>query len=389
MSQNPQPKRLSSVIGRIKDYQVKLASGESQVPEKDPNCTGGVSVPKHPDGDNLAKLNLPSDSRKENAAAPSQLTDKDTNPAGVGEGQVPATKPGDPKDESVSKPNDPLSKIAGVTARINALRKAPVAAPAAAPTKSAAAGAANDAVAGDIELTPEFHFKLASAILETDEGVAFAERVLAKKAGQSAAAEMIHNARMAQAQFEAIGHAYEENLQKEASAQAEGLAMAQEMFKNASAEEKEQIVKFATVHSRNLSRIAKPWIKSAYMQGTEDAASMMDSPEGQEQIPGGGDPGVEGGGPASLEEIAQILMQLVQEGKISEQEAQQIAQELAQAEGGEGGAGAPGGPGGADAAGAAPAGGGEPDGDEMPPGAAPEEPAEKAASELVRSLIKI
>lgn len=369
--QNPQPKRMSAVVGRIQAYQTKVASGESQVPEKDPNCQGHVAIPKGA-GDDMTKLNLPADARKENAAAPSQLTDKDTHPAGVGEGQVPATKPGDPKDEAATKPNDPLSKIAGAVNRIQTLRKsasAPAAAPAAPVAKQAGEGKTNDAVAGDIQLTPEFHFKLASAILDEEEGIAFAEKILAKKAGQAMAAQMIANAREAQAKFEALGAAYEEQLNKEAAAQQAGLQAAEEMFKNATAEQREQIVKFATVHERNLSRIADPLMKAAYMQGADDAAAMMDTPEGQEpQLPGGGE------GPASIEEIGQILMQLVQSGEISEQDAAQVLQELQAAEqGGEG----------AEAGAHA-----EPDSDNLPPGAAPETPEEKQASEFIAGLIK-
>ena len=82
--------------------------------------------------------------------------------------------------------------------------------------------------------------------------------------------------------------------------------------------------------------------------------------------------------------MAQVLEELVQSGKIQEDEAVQILQAIQQQEGGGAGpeGGAPAGP-----EGGAPAGGGEPDGDEMPPGAAPEAPEEKQASEFVRSLI--
>ena len=115
-----------------------------------------------------------------------------------------------------------------------------------------------------------------------------------------------------------------------------------------------------------------PIEKMAYQQGAADAASMMDSvgqaPDGgmgagEPQLPGAED------GPASLDQIAQILIAAVQSGEIDEQTAEQVMAALAQGEGG----GAPGAPG-----------GGDPNAGAVPPEAAEEV---KAASALFKELV--
>ena len=320
----------------------------------DPTDKGGASA-KKTDGDDASLMALPTKG-EQNAAAPAQLTDRDTNPAGVGEGDVPSTAPGDPKDKSVSSPTDALSKIAGnasdIANRIKGLM-APKAAPATEAAKEATVAAV--ATAANIELTPEFHLKLASTILSTQEGVDLALSLLRKQAGVEAANDLMSSAL-------AMHEKYASTAQVESEAE--------QLFKSASAEEQAAIVKFAKIHDFCLSRIENPIEKMAFAQGAQDAAAMDESAAGggEPQLPGG-----EAGGTPSPEEIVQVLQQMVQSGEIDEETAQQVLQILAQ--GGDEAAGDAAGGEDPSAAGAAP---------EQAAGGAEEAPEEvKAASAIL------
>ena len=191
---------------------------------------------------------------------------------------------------------------------------------------------ANEAVASDIQLTPEFHLKLASTILSTQEGVDLSLALLRKQAGVEAANDLMASAL-----------AMHEKYASEAQVESE----VDQLFKSASAEEQAAIVKFAKVHQFCLDRIENPFEKMAFAQGAQDAASMDESAAGggQPQLPGG-----EEGGTPSPEEIVQVLQQMVQSGEIDEETAKQVLQILAQ--GGDEAAG--------DAAGASPDEGADP-----------------------------
>jgi hypothetical protein len=388
------PKSYDAMFARVNAFR-KAASHTP--PEKDPADKGTREIPKDPDVTD-AKLNLPTN-RTPIGPAKEQLTDKDLKPAPFNE-NVPSTVGGDAKDKSVSSPTDPLSKIAKtaseIATRIKAMRGEPVKV-AAAP----APVATNDTVAADIQLTPEFHFKLAAEILSTEEGIAFAEKTLTKRAGQVAAHEMVKSALAAQRQFIELANQQDE-LQKQA---VEHSNVIEGIFKSASAEDKAQMTKIATVHQQVLATITDPEEQLAYMEGCKDAAAMMDSdaqgggqpgqpdPAAGPEIPGGGQ------GPQTLEEVAQLLSQMVESKEIDPQTAQAVMKELAQAEQG-GGAGGPPAPGGAGDAEGAPGGGapGAPGGDAAGggPGAAapaelsgdaePQGPDAKAASVLFRDL---
>ena len=365
-------KNYSDVVAKVKARQQELKQASAAGTETDPADKGTKTIPVDPNATTAAQ-NMPAN--RENTTAPSSVVTTDLKPAPTGQ-EVPATTPGDPKDKSVTAPTDPLSKIAtqtsAIVANILAMQKGAGAAPvAAAPVAPAAAR--TEAVAGDIQLSPEFHFKLASEILATEEGIAFAERLLTKRAGEVAANELIKNACHQQAAFAQI------DAQQAAADQQ--LAVVGDLIKGASAEDQTFISKFASAHALNLSAIADPIEKMAYMQGAGDAAAMTDAEAG------GGKPEIPGAsGPASLEELAQLLDSMVQAKEIDEQTAQQVFQELAQAEqGGAGGGEAPGGAAPAPDAAPAPAEGTPShEAGETP---AKEEAEEKAASALIRELV--
>jgi hypothetical protein len=212
--------------------------------------------------------------------------------------------------------------------------------------------------------------------MATEGGLEAVEPVLMKAAGVEACRTIMSNAAASYDQF--IKQQMEmEEYQKAASAQAS--VEEQEfvaMLKTASANDQEQIVKYATIHSEALNNIEDTLLKQAYMQGAGDAAAMQDSapppgepsPEGQHPEPDGDEGAIPGGGggAASIEEIAQLLAAMVQSGEIDQQTAEGALQELVQAmQGGAAGGGAP--PEGDPMAGGAP-----PEGDPMAGGAPPE-----------------
>ncbi len=385
-------------VKRVKDFQknaaAKSASATDQsqkgnpkgttVSETDPNQQGEMN-PKLTPGESADAQNLPSNRNEIKPAEIPTVVDQ-LNPGEVGT-DVPSTQNGDKKDDAANSPTVDLSKIAtdarSIAARIKAVGvpKSATAAKQTAPTKIAAA---SDLPA---QLGADYLVKLATEILRSEEGVRFAEQVLTKSAGAETARNLLQ---MAQAQHdEYVKEAQAQaEWQKSAAAQEQAFNEAlDELYKNASTEERAQMDKIASVHSAALDKITDPIEKAAYQQGAMDAASMAQSqggdPAAEGQLPGGED------GPASLEQIVQILQQAVQAGEIDPQTAEAVLKDLAgQAGGGDAGAPAPGG----DAGGAMPPGGPEagapPDAGASPEAAAPGDPAELAkAASLFAKLV--
>ena len=208
-----------------------------------------------------------------------------------------------------------------------------------APDNGADKAAAAEAVASDITISQASYAKLASVILESEEGVKFATRILKESKGAEVANQLINAALQAQ-----------ENFQKAAAAEAQGAELADAMFKSASAEDQALIIKYAQVHSASAAEIdadasltaeQKQTAKLAYAQGAMDAAAMQDAPppagvEGAE-APVGDLPGGESAEP-SPEDIMAVIEQLVQSGQLPPEVAQQQMQELGGGEAGEGAA---------------------------------------------------
>lgn len=372
------PLQFASVLERIKTYQTKLAAESSSV--EDPTDKGTVGIPKDPENTD-AKKNLPASAENTGNLEGKNLEDKQLKPVSTGK-NVPGTQDGNKKEE-VSSPTDSLSKIAGrvasVTARLKAAgavkvddvkdptekKKAPM--PKAdkvevvdesAENKDAQGKgktcsadeklAANDSVASDI--SAEALMKLASTIISTEGGMAAVEPILMKAAGIEAARQIMAQATESYTHFVSAQEQYEEQIKQAAEAESLRQAQAekdaeyvQELLKSASEEDKEQITKFASIHGEALGNIEEDFLKAAYVQGAEDAAAMEDAgaaappPEGGDPAAAGAEAGLPGAeGPASLEQIAQLLEAMVQGGEIDEQTAIGILQELAQAEQGGG-----------------------------------------------------
>ena len=361
------PLQFASVLERIKSYQNSKAAADSSS-VTDPADKGTVGIPKDPEATH-AKQNIPENQENNVSNENAKLEDKQLHPVSTGK-NVPSASNGNSK-ENVNSPTESLSKIANrvsaVTAKLKAANENMVpekdkaeatakkpktddveGAPESAENsdkgnktkppfgtknmKGSDKEAANDSVASD--MSPDALLKLAATIMNTEGGLEAVEPVLLKAAGVEAAKQIIeqatqaHNVFMNQ-QYEFNKAAAEQEYLEKYAAEQEAAVMA-DFLKSASAEEKEQIVKFASIHSEALENIEDPMLKQAYMQGAEDAAAMEDA--------GGAElPGAEGG--ASIEQIAELLQAMVEAGEIDEQTAMGVLQELSGAEQGEAAAG--------------------------------------------------
>ena len=357
------PLQFASVLGRIQAYQAKLAADSSSV--QDPADKGTVGIPKDPEA-TPQKQNMPASEENNVSNEGAKLEDKQLHPVSTGK-DVPSTQNGNAK-ENVSSSTEPLSKIANkiksITEKIksssdstpkmvsekdkdeSAAKKPKTDKIEGAPESEANSDkgnktkppfgnasmkekeAANDSLAADI--SPEALLKLASTILATEGGLAAVEPVLLKAAGIEAANQIMKEAAESYDTLLTQQYAYVKQAAEQAqyeeyvkAAAAQELMQLDEVIKSASAEEREQIVKFAKVHGEALSNIEDEMLKQAYMQGAADAAAMEDA--------GGGElPGAEG--PASIEQIAQLLQAMVEAGEIDEQTAMGVLQELAGAD---------------------------------------------------------
>jgi len=257
-------------------------------------------------------------------------------------------------------------------------------------------GGANKS-AGDLQFDPAFHFKIASSLLATEEGMAYAQRLIEAEHGAAEADSIIKAAAFMEQQYNELQ-----------SAEDEGAKVAAQLWDAASPEEQAATIKMANAHFMARESLGSELEKQAYDDGAATAATMQDAgalqappagaapagPDAGAAAPGadagaagaapGGDPS-QGGGEVSDEDIVAVLEQLVQSGEVKPEEAQAIMQALmGGGAGAEGGAGAaPGGEAGAPPADAGAGAGGPP----MPPEEAG--PDAKAAYLLVKSASAI
>jgi hypothetical protein len=354
------PLQFASVLDRIKSFQQsKLAADTSSV--KDPADKGTVGIPRDPEN-TPAKENMPASQDNTGSCEGKNLEDKQLHPASTGK-NVPSAANGNAK-ENASSPTDSLSKIArrvaSVTSKLksagmldakddgekkaekpktdkiegeptsaentdNGNKTKPPFGKVKGKDEKTEKEAANDSVASD--LSPEALMKLASTIIATEGGLAAVEPILMKAAGVEAARQIMTQAVESYGEFVHKQAAYDAYVKQAAYAQEQEDAAFTEFFKSASEKDQKQIVKFASVHGEALNNIENDMLKQAYMQGAEDAAAMEDA--------GGQLPDAEG--PASIEQIAQLLEAMVASGEIDEETAMGILQELAAGSAGDAG----------------------------------------------------
>jgi hypothetical protein len=326
------PRSYEDIMNRIRTAQgvVKSAGADTEALTgiKDPADKGSKAIPDHPEGDSKAKTKLPSgEPTNSESLNKAQIPGDDLKVSGTGK-DVPGTTSGDAKDSKATSPTAPIDKIASIMGRIKDMRT-PKTEPAKEPVKSAAAPVKDETVQ-QMQITPEFHFKLASEILATEEGVQFAERILQKAAGVEAAKELIRAA--GEQQYMMAKAAYEQEQYEAAVAEelAQREAVVAELTKNASAEDLKEIQKIASVHNKVASALVNDFEKQAYQAGAMDAAAMEDAVGEGEEVP------AEAEGPG-IEEMLAILEEAVQSGEIDEETAMAVAEQLMAEAGGEGG----------------------------------------------------
>jgi hypothetical protein len=316
---------------RIRGIAKRASDSEAIKGIKDPAEKGEVTPPNHPDGDSNDKKSLPEQTSTNTSREGQDMTDKDTKPSGTGKNVPPVEQNGNAKEDAATAPDTPLSKIAQTVERIKKLQKSePVkAASETEPNtedRNKAAGQSDDVLQGMDLDSIAMHVKLASTLLQTEEGIEAVEAVLRKQAGAQAAAQLIKEAGE-QEWLWAQAAAQEEELYNQA---AEAEAQWEEFTKTASEEEVAQIVKLAKIHEHAQSGFEYDFEKQAYDMGAQDAAAMeeaMMAEGGEQEIPEEGE--------ISEEEILMLLDEAVQSGELDEETAVALAQELMGGEGGE------------------------------------------------------
>lgn len=312
--------KYNELLERIKIKQAKAAQGDDVNDIKDPTDQGTTSIPKDPNGD-PSKQNTPDSlPNKDKGGDPDQL-EASLNPGETGT-SVPSAKDGNKEDRKATEGGIEGIKSAhlnqaasGLLDKIRTtLNKSASSGkgkpPAASEKKADEKDKTPEGIASEFQFTDDFHIKLASEILKTEEGRRYADGVLRKSLGAEVASNIVKQA------FE-VEQAYQEELNYRHSAEYQ----AQMLFKQASVEDKEVIIKLAKAHSANRNKYETDIEKIAYDQGAMEAAMLMDA-ESEGMIP-------EEGGDVSIEEIIAVIDQLVAEGAIDPAMAEELLQVLA------------------------------------------------------------
>lgn len=342
----------------------------------DPTNAGTVAIPTQPDAEDSGKIGTPSGS-KENKN-PAEDTNRQsigldlTKPGPTGT-DVPAVADGTAADAAATatmgKSAALLANIAATRAKLNLPATSKVASAPVAAAPAPAAQPASD-VATATKQAGEIFRQVGEIICETEEGRAMAQQLIAKKAGQNRALELLQQSKQAAAVYEQAGALYTAE-QQQLAAQEQALV---DEFNKLSPGAQAMARKMA--HICQTEKFNSPDEYAWFVKG---AAMMEDALAAQ----GGGDPAAAGGAPPDMaqmgmdggngelspEAMLQVIEQLVAQGILPEEEAQKIVQELLG-----GGAGGD------------PAAGGAPAGDPAAGGSPEDAAAAKEAAAIVASL---
>ena len=182
--------------------------------------------------------------------------------------------------------------------------------------KKEAAEKSAEEVASDFNMEANAYKKIASLVLGYQEGRELLDALADKELGKQAAEQLIMEA--------------EELGQKEAAVaqqQAEEQAYIQKLASTATQDDVKSMEKMAAIHRNAINSYQYDFEKAAYDAGAEAGAMAADEADGM--VPGND------GEDISIEEIAEIVMAMVESGEIDPQMAEAILAELAGA-GGEG-----------------------------------------------------
>lgn len=350
----------TELFARVDAFQKKATAKKAGAIPADPRDKGTTSVPADSDGTDPSKLMLPNGSRPENTAGgvPDGVTDSASG-VGQGKGVSPSTttRPDELPIPGGGEKSARIARVTAVASKVSEWMKgasttigAPVTAPAAPAAAAPAAKSATAAAEVPLALTDDYHIKLASAFLSTEEGRTIAANYLEKQAGIEVANQLMQGATAmhtelvkaanARVEMEKVANAA---MQTEINNLDEELRMLPEAVRN-------QVIKTSNAHVHQLSRIEDPTLQAFYKQGAADAAMMEQAAAGAPPggAPAGGDPAAAGGqlpgseeGPMSMEEIVEVVQQLVQSGQLPPEVAQQFLSELESKMSGQGQPGGP------------------------------------------------
>jgi hypothetical protein len=320
------------------------ASGAGDEPsETDPQETT-PPTPVKDDGDNADLLVVPEQAvsaQNSDGSAENNIPDAaEASGAAPGTSEttdVTANTAQQKQDEAVDDPvtakvaNEGLTLAEKIKQRLMGKQAAqpvaaqPVAAqPVAAQPVATQEKSATDEVASDFDMNPNAYRKIAGLVLGYQEGRDLLDKLADREMGKQAAQQLIMEA-------EQLG-AEEIAVEQQQSKQAQYV---NHLANQATEEDVSDIRKMASVHQSAYGAYNTKYERFAYDAGAKQAAAAMDEADGM--IPG--DTGEE----PSIEEIAEIIMQMVESGELDPALAEQILAELA---GGGGGMAPPGAEGG-------------------------------------------
>jgi len=173
-------------------------------------------------------------------------------------------------------------------------------------------------VASDFDMEPDAYKKIAHLVLGYEEGRDMLNTLADKELGKQAAEQLIAEAE----------HLGEQEIEQEKQA-SEQQAYIEKLAAEASESDVAVMKKMAAIHTKAISEYEYDFEKEAYDVGAEQAAAAADEEDGM--IPGNA------GEEVSIEEIAQIVMAMVESGELDPQLAEAILAELAGGAAGAGG----------------------------------------------------
>ena len=305
---------LNSARERVKSASVKVAADEEALTGiKDPNEQGVVAPPAHHDGNDRAKLQLPTNKSNFGEADKGHNLMGETSPNGVGQGHYITPVNGDAKDKAATTPTAPLDKIANML-RESVVALQSTAAPVAEPVKEAAH---EFDMPADLTQNDDIMRKLASIgamMIGCEEGAQAVAEVLERRCGEEEANALITSARE-----QAIKMASAVESQPVASQPVASQPTEEEIFaKKASV--------CAEAHNAWLNYFQTEIEKRAYAQGAvdgEQAAQAMEAGAAPE-IPGTEEDGM------SDEDVLQVIQEMIQSGEIAPEEAEALLASTAQ-----------------------------------------------------------
>ncbi len=306
----------------------------------DPEDKGKVSIPVQADAEDTKKLGLPKSNDAVNSAEPGanaapndSKTTQETNPAPSCAGTVPSTTDGKAEDERIS------NKLASLKQRMSAFLSGDKTASTAAPAVAATtADAATPEVTEDIlKQAHDIYAHIGGLVCADAEGRKFVENLIYKQAGELQAAEMLTNVKQAAEIYEHVSQVAAYEQQKQAAENEQVNHLLQTKFASLSPAEQDFSLKVASslVDAHAKGEVASQLEEAFWVKGAAAAEAMLggENPDAAGAIPGGD-------GAPTPEMIMQAIAEAVAAGEITEEEAQQLLQQLgvdpAAMQGGEG-----------------------------------------------------